>query len=103
MRLRSVPSLLFMVEDDRIVRVETADPRFRTQSGIRVGDPEARVRGLYGGRLEVTEHKYDERGHYFIIRSADHRHALVLETDGERVVYIRAGLEPAAEYVEGCL
>ena len=102
-RLNSAPSVLFMVREDRIVRVETADSRFRTKSGVRVGDSEARVRGIYGSRLEVTEHKYREAGHYFIVRSADRRHALVMETDGKLVVYIRAGLEPAAEYAEGCL
>lgn len=102
-RLRSAPTVLFMVEEDRIVRMETADPRFQTHSGVRVGDSEARARRIYGGRVEVTAHKYDEAGHYFIVRSADRRYALVMETDGKKVVYIRAGLEPAAEYVEGCL
>jgi hypothetical protein len=92
-----------MVESGRIVRVETRDKAFRTVSGAHVGDTEARVRALYGKRLEVTRHKYDENGRYFIVRSADRRRALVLETDGKIVVFIRAGLLPAAEYVEGCL
>jgi hypothetical protein len=96
------PEVLFMVEKGRIVRVETRDGRYRTWSGARVGDPEATVRGLYAGRLEVTPHKYDERGHYLIVRSRDRRHALVLETDGEKVTRIRSGRVPAAEYVEGC-
>ena len=104
--LKSSPSLLVMVEGGRVTRVETADPRFRTHSGVRVGQSESWVRKAYapyGRRLEVTRHKYDETGHYFIVRSADRRYALVMETDGKKVVYIRAGLEPAAEYVEGCL
>jgi hypothetical protein len=50
----------------------------------------------------VTPHKYDERGHYMIVRSRDRRHALVMETDGQKVVQIRSGLVPAAEYVEDC-
>jgi hypothetical protein len=102
-RLKSSPTLLFMVEDGRITRVETADPRFRTHSGVRVGDSESEARRVYGRRLKVTEHKYDESGHYMIVRSADRRYALVMETNGKEVVYIRAGLEPAAEYIEGCL
>lgn len=100
--LKSSPSMLFMIEDGRVARVETADPRFRTYSGARVGDSEAKVRKIYGRRLVVTGHKYDETGHYFIVRSANKRHALVMETDGKKVIYIRAGIEPAAEYVEGC-
>lgn len=102
-RFKSSPSVLFMIEQGRITRVETADPQVRTHSGVRVGDSEARVRSVYGGRLEVTGHKYDESGHYMIVRSADKRHALVMETDGKTVVYVRAGIEPSAEYVEGCL
>jgi hypothetical protein len=104
--LKSSPSLLFMVEEGRVTRVETADPRFRTYSGVRVGHSESRVRRAYapyGRRLVMTAHKYEPAGHYFIVRSADKRYALVMETDGKKVVYIRAGLEPAAEYVEGCL
>lgn len=101
-RRKSAPSMLFMVEEGRIVRVETRDRRFRTFSGARVGDTEAAVRRLYGRRLEVTPHKYVEGGHYFIVRSADRRHAMVMETDGKKVTFIRSGLVPAAEYVEGC-
>ena len=99
----SQPSLKFMVEDGRIVRVETSDKRYRTSSGVRVGDTEEAARAKYGPRCEVMAHHYDPAGHYLIIRSADKRSALVLETDGKTVTYIRAGRQPAAEYVEGCL
>jgi hypothetical protein len=101
-RLKSSPTLLFMVENDRITRIETADPRFRTQSGVRAGDSEAEARRIYGKRLEVMEHKYYETGHYLIVRSADDRHALVMETDGKKVVRINAGVWPSVGYVEGC-
>jgi hypothetical protein len=102
-QLKSKPGLFFMVEDGRITRAETDDRRYQTASGIRVGDSEARVRDVYGPRLEVEEHKYDPSGHNLIVRSADRRFALVMETDGKKVVYIRAGQLPSAEYVEGCL
>jgi hypothetical protein len=42
-------------------------------------------------------------GQYLIVRSRDRRHALIFETNGVKVVEIRGGLLPAAEYVEGCL
>ena len=102
-RSKSEPALLFMVEDGRITRAETDSRRYQTASGIRVGDSESRVRRVYGSRLEVEEHTYDPAGHYLTVRSADRRFALVMETDGKRVVYIRAGQMPSAEYVEGCL
>jgi hypothetical protein len=57
---------------------------------------------MYGPRLEVTPHKYVDGGHYLTVRSSDRRYAMVMETDGSKVVFIRSGLVPAAEYVEGC-
>ena len=102
-RLQSLPTLLFMVESDRITRIETRDSRFRTQSGVRVGDSEAEARRIYGKRLEVMEHKYYEDGHYLIVRSANDQYAVVMETDGKKVVQINAGVWPSVGYVEGCL
>jgi hypothetical protein len=101
-RLKSSPSVVFMVEEGHITRVETADPSFSTHSGVRVGDSEVKVRQIYGRRLKVMAHKYDEVGHYLVVYAANRQHALVMETDGRKVVYIRAGIEPSAEYVEGC-
>jgi hypothetical protein len=101
-RLKSSPTLLFMVEGDRITRVETKDQSVRTPSGARVGQSEHEVRRIYGSRLGVTEHKYYEAGHYFIVRSADGRFGLIMETDGKHVLQINAGLWPSVGYVEGC-
>jgi hypothetical protein len=102
-RLQSSPTLLFMVENDRITRVETRDSRFRTRSGVRVGQSEAEARRIYGKRLEVMDHKYYEDGHYLIVRSADDQYAVIMETDGRRIVQINAGVWPSVGYVEGCL
>lgn len=101
--LASNPHIWFMVERGRITRLETGSALFRTASGIRVGDSEARVRRVYGARLEIEPHVYVDGGHYFIVRSTDRRFALVMESDGKEVFNIRAGLVPWAEYVEGCL
>ncbi len=99
--LRREPKALFMVEKGTIVRVGTRDARFATEAGVRVGDTEAKATEAYGGALAVTPHKYEE-GHYLTLRSKDGRSALVLEAVGGRIVEIRAGRLPAAEYVESC-
>jgi hypothetical protein len=101
--LASDRHLWIMVEQGRITRLETASRLFRTSSGVRVGDTEERVRSIYGARLEVREHKYFEVGNYLIVRSADHKFALVMETDHKKVVNLIVGLVPSVEYVEGCL
>lgn len=103
LELASNPHLWIMVEKGRITRLETASRLFRTASGVRVGDTEERVRSIYGARLEVEDHKYFDDGHYLIVRSADRKFALVVETDRKKVVNLIVGLVPSVEYVEGCL
>lgn len=45
--------------------------------------------------------------HYLVFRprdAADRRETgLIFDTDGQRVVGVRAGLQPSVGYVEGCL
>lgn len=92
----------FIVENGQVVRVDLYDSPHRTLSGLAVGDSEEKARSVYSGRLEVTGHAYDENGHYLTIRSRDRRYAMVIETDGKSVTFLRSGLLPAAEYIEGC-
>jgi hypothetical protein len=93
-----------MVEQGTIARVEVRDTTISTEEGARVGDTEARIKKLYGNRVEVQPHKYTS-GHYVIVRSAqpaDSAFRLVFETDGKVVTAYRAGRRPPVEYVEGC-
>jgi hypothetical protein len=93
-----------MVEQGTIARVEVRDSSISTTEGARVGDTEARIKQLYGNRIEVQPHKYTS-GHYLIARSAqpaDSAFRLVFETDGMVVTAYRAGRRPPVEYVEGC-
>ncbi len=95
------PGIRLMFEAGRISRIEIDSPDIRSISGARVGDTENEIKRLYGGRLVVQPHQYDENGHYLKIYSQDKRSSMVFETDGKVVTEMRAG--PAAEYVEGCL
>jgi hypothetical protein len=52
--------------------------------------------------VEVRPHKYSPSGHYLVVVTSA-KHAVVIETDGERVDALRGGEIPAVEYVEGCL
>lgn len=93
-----------MVVGGKVARVEVHDTTVSTTAGVRVGDSEARVKSLYGDRLEVAPQKYTE-GHYLIVRptpAADSQFRLVFETDSGRVTTFRAGLLPMVEWVEGC-
>ncbi len=96
------PGMRFMVEDGTLVRVETTDPRYRTPSGVRVGQSEGQARAAYQGRVVEKPHQYVEDGYYLVITLADARRAVVLETVDGQVVELRGGLLPPVLYVEGC-
>jgi hypothetical protein len=94
------PGVALMFENGRVARIEIDRPGIRSLSGAQVGDTEAAVKRLYGKRLVVEGHKYDDAGHYLIVHAAAGASSMVFETDGRVVTQMRAG--PAAGYVEGC-
>jgi hypothetical protein len=101
--LQGHDKLRVMLEGNRVTRVSVHAPPWQTDRGVKVGATEAEVKRIYGKHLTVSPHKYDDSGHYLIAKSLSGRFAIVYETDGARVVAIRAGLAAAAQYVEGCL
>ncbi len=96
-----------MVVDGRIARVSVFDPgRFVTVSGVGIGATEAEVHRIYGGRLNVEQHRYSEKGHYLVYTAADpslQHLSLLFETDGRVVTTFRSGLRGAVARPEGCV
>lgn len=92
-----------MLENDKISRISSYDSLIKTIDGLSVGATEKQVIKLYGARLQVHPHQYDENGHYLVVKSQNGKFAFVYETDGKRVTGIHSGLEGSAQYVEGCL
>ena len=94
-----------MVVEGKIARVDVGDNTdIRTKSGAQVGDTEDRIKSLYGNRVKVTDHKYED-GHYLTVRSAiptDTLHFIIFETSNGKVTRMRGGAMPGVEYVEGC-
>lgn len=94
-----------MVIKDTVVRVDIFSAGILTPEGAGVGDTEARLREIYGGRAVVTPHKYSgPEGHYVTVMdpAADSLHMTIFETDGDKVLQYRAGVAPGVQYVEGC-
>lgn len=93
------------VTSDIIARIDIDTPQITTVSGAKIGDTEARIKSLYPGQIEVTQHEYNTKGHYltFVPRSkAEQNYRVVFETDGQRVIRYRSGKIPEVQYVEGC-
>ena len=92
----------FMIQHGRVSRIDVIDAQHSTMSGLRIGDTEGRAHQLYGRRLQVKPHAYDDNGHYLVVRSEDKKRALLLETDGTLVRKMRAGLVSSVKLIEGC-
>ncbi|MEO7041140.1 MAG: hypothetical protein ABI035_02660 [Gemmatimonadaceae bacterium] len=94
-----------MVVRGNVARLEVDSASIATGLGVRVGDPESRVKELYGSRVVVKPHKYDPTGHYLIVNPippTDTGYEMVFETDSGRVTKYRVGRVPEVEWVEGC-
>ena len=95
--------IAFMVEGDRFVRVDVADPSIEAPGGARVGMAGDAVRALYPGRVAEQPHKYDPDGRVLRVAAPAGEGALVLELDADgRVDEWRVGIPPQVDYVEGC-
>jgi hypothetical protein len=124
-RLQNEPEgFEFMLNHDRIVRIDVRTKITRqvngrsvesdlspevstitTQEGAAIGSTEAEIQALYPGQVKVAKHKYIPDGHYLTVTSidpADANYQLVFETDGDRVIYIRAGQKPEVDLTERC-
>lgn len=93
-----------LVVRGRLARIDVDTGTVTTAEGARIGDTEERLRSLYGADLEVSPHKYIEKGHYLMVLgdSASAGKALVFETDGQKVTMFRAGRLPEVRWQEAC-
>ena len=96
----SLPGLRFMVEDGVVTRAD-ADPGIRTELGVQVGDSTDAVIRLYPDVLIQNNDKVFD-GIYLAFPGKDKRHAIIMESVGNKVTAIRAGVEPSVGYVDGC-
>lgn len=103
---RGMKNIGMMVSRDRIVRIDMyGGSSIRTFKGAGIGDSEARIKSLYPGKIEVSQHHYNPKGHYLTLvpkDAADRAYRIVFETDGRKVTNYRAGKLPDVEFVEGC-
>ena len=92
-----------MIMGGRVVRIEIKGAStLHTFSGARIGSTEEDLRKLYGGRLDIQPHKYDEQGHTITFQAADGLHGLRFETSAGKVRVMQAGPWEHLHYVEGC-
>ena len=95
------PGVIFMVVKGIVTRADV-EVGVANILGVRVGDDS----DLLKRKIPLTKikrHKYDTKGHYFIVESRRPGYAIVLEESRGRITSIRAGTEPSVHWVEHCL
>jgi len=92
-----------MIIKSTVVRIELhGGSKLHTFSGARIGMTEDELAALYGARLDVQPHKYDEHGHTITLKSGSGEYGLRFETSGGKVTAIQSGPWEHLHYVEGC-
>jgi len=99
---KKYPGIKFMVENGITTRADALSPQIQNKLQIRIGTSMEEVKRRYPA-VEVKPHKFDDTGHYLILKSKDGKRAILFEEGGGNVTDTRAGVEPSVEYVEGCL
>ena len=101
---RGPKGIAYMIERGRVQRIDVQSGVTATAEGVRIGDTEQRVKSVYGRRVKVAVHPYDEHGHYLTVRptGADRGYLLIFETDGKKVISFRSGKGEYVQYIEGC-
>jgi hypothetical protein len=99
-RLRGAPNgLSLMVAHGRLARIDAYRGRWRSKSGIRIGDRAGKVRRRHPGLIS-RPHPYVESGEYLI---AGARRRMIYETNAAgRVTSFRGGRTREVAYIEGC-
>jgi hypothetical protein len=95
------PAFQLMIIEGRVARIELLGG-LQTFSGARIGSTEQELGQLYGKRLDVQPHKYDEKGRTITYRSPDGAYGLRFETSSGRVTAVQSGPWEHLNYVEGC-
>lgn len=102
-RYRVSDELQFLVEDGKLVRIETRERHVVTPSGIKIGTPVEKVRRALGSRVEETQRQQsnDANDRSIVLLSGDKRFAIRVEANSV-VTEIDAGAAHAIRAVEGC-
>jgi hypothetical protein len=92
-----------MIIQDKVVRLELkGTSKLGTFAGARIGTAEDELKSMYGSRLDIQRHKYDEAGHTLTLKSSGGDYGLRFETSRGKVTAIQAGSWEHLHYVEGC-
>lgn len=92
----------FMIEQERISRIDITSRKIASVGGIRVGDTEAAVKKAFSGKVEVQAHPYLEEGGKYLVIKIKPGYGFIFETEQGKVTSFRSGRFESVQYIEGC-
>lgn len=101
--LKGTENLLFMIADNKIVRINVNSAQFYTTRGAKIGDTETKVLALYDGKLSVEPHHYYTNGNYLTLIQKKQDHAIRFETNGDKITLIYSGINEYVHQIEDCV
>lgn len=98
------PGVFIMMTDGAVQRIDVREGATSTETGIRIGDPAAKVTEAYGARVETLPHKYESESgaQYLTVYDDTKSRAVRFVTSGGRIASFHAGNAEQVQYVEGC-
>jgi len=103
-RIAQLRAPFFMLDGERVVRIDVDRPGFPTLGGVEIGMSETEAQRRLGKRATVRRNLVaGERSHLFVVHEAGAPHGLIVETDGARVVSYRLGEWAAVDSSAECL
>ncbi|TGM14208.1 hypothetical protein EHQ81_08480 [Leptospira selangorensis] len=88
----------------RLARIYINNPNMTTLSGIQIGDPIAKLKQVYKGKLKEGREHYSNylQFTYIPIDISDKSYGIIFETDNKNITEISVGKYPELQLAEGC-
>lgn len=96
------PSLDFMIDEGKLVRIDVSVRGARTDKGVAVGDFVPSIKAAYGKDLQTDKHYLDPNAQYLTVLSKDKQFGLRFEVTNDKITSFYAGTAHAINLVEGC-
>ena len=94
--------LLFMIVDDKIVRIDVHESKHRLPNGLGIGSSADDIKNFYGDKTSIFPNKYDPNVKDYEVSLSKDR-GLVFNVRDDKVHAYRLGKVPEVNWVEGCV
>lgn len=96
------PEFLFMIINDKVVRIDLRGTEASTNTGIKLGQSVDKLLTAYKGHLDSEQNFYDSEERNYTYFTSGKKFATRFETGKDEIRLIYGGTWEAVQFVEGC-